>query len=75
MRCSLTARQRSIVEACEVPRNLVELMERAGVSHRSHFRRKHPKQLLDTGIVRMTNPGNPRAPNQRYVLADAMGGL
>ena len=67
----LTARQRAIVEACEVPRSLAELMERAGVSHRSHFRRKHLKPLLEAGIVRMTNPGNPRAPNQKYVLTGA----
>ena len=67
----LTARQRAIVAACDVPRSLAELMERAGVSHRSHFRRKHLKPLLEAGLVRMTNPGNPRAPNQRYVLAEA----
>jgi len=71
----LTARQRVIVAACDVPRSLAELMERAGVSHRSHFRRKHLKPLLDAGLVRMTNPGNPRAPNQRYVLTDAGGGI
>ena len=65
----LTARQRAIVEACEVPRSLKELMEHAGVSHRSHFRRKHLKPLLEAGLVRMTNPGNPRAPNQKYVVA------
>lgn len=47
----------------------------AGVSHRSHFRRKHLKPLLETGLVRMTNPGNPRAPNQRYVLTDAGAAL
>ena len=64
----LTARQRAIVAACDVPRSLTELMERAGVSHRSHFRRKHLKPLLEAGVVRMTNPANPRAPNQRYVV-------
>ena len=71
----LTARQRAIVAACDVPRSLAELMERAGVSHRSHFRRKHLKPLLEGGLVRMTNPGNPRAPNQKYVLTDAGAAL
>ena len=70
----LTARQRAIVAACDVPRSLAELMERAGVSHRSHFRRKHLKPLLEAGLVRMTNPANPRAPNQKYVLTEAGGG-
>jgi len=71
----LTARQRAILVACEVPRSLAELMERAGVSHRSHFRRKHLKPLLDAGLVRMTNPGNPRAPNQRYLLTEVGAAL
>jgi len=47
----------------------------AGVSHRSHFRRKHLKPLLEAGLVRMTNPGNPRAPNRRYSLTDARAAL
>ena len=70
----LTARQRAIVEACDVPRSMAELMQRAGVSHRSHFRRKHLKPLLEAGLVRMTNPDNPRAPNQKYVVTDAYSG-
>ena len=45
------------------------------MSHRSHFRRKHLKPLLDAGLVRMTNPGNPRAPNQKYVLTAAGAAL
>lgn len=32
----LGSRQRAIVAACDVPRSMAELMERAGVSHRSH---------------------------------------
>ena len=67
----MTARQRAIVEVCDVPRSIAELMERAGVSHRSYFRRKHLKPLLEAGLVRMTNPANPRAPNQKYALTDA----
>ena len=67
----LTARQRAIVDACDVPRGLKELMERAGVTHRTHFRNTHLKPLLKAGVVRMTNPDNPRAPNQKYVLTEA----
>lgn len=72
---SLTKRQRAIVDACDVPRSLAELMERADVSHRSHFRTKHLNPLLKAGVVRMTNPDNPRAPNQKYVLTEAGAGL
>ena len=71
----LTTRQRAIVDACDVPRSLVELMERANVSHRSHFRTRHLKPLLQIGVVRMTNPRNPRASNQKYVLTEAGVGL
>ena len=71
----LTARQRAIVVACDVPRSLTELMERAGVTHRSHFRSKHLKPLLEAGVLRMTNPENPRAPNQKDVLTKTGVGL
>lgn len=71
----LTTRQRDIVDACDVPRSVVDLMERANVSHRSHFRTRHLKPLLQVGVVRMTNPRNPRASNQRYVLTEAGAGL
>ncbi|MYA65073.1 MAG: hypothetical protein F4139_01750 [Gemmatimonadetes bacterium] len=67
----LNARQRAIVDACDVPRGLRELMERVGVTHRTHFRNKHLKPLLEGGVVRMTNPDSPRAPNQKYVLTEA----
>ena len=71
----LTSRQRDILDACEVPRSLTELMARAGVSHRSHFRNKHLKPLLEARLIRMTNPENPRAPNQKYVLTEAGAAL
>lgn len=71
----LTPRQRAIVDACDVPRSLAELMERAGVTHRSHFRTTHLKPLLKARVVRMTNPDNPRAANQKYVLTEAGVGL
>ncbi len=31
--------------------------------------------MLEVGLVRLTNPDNPRAPNQKYVLTDAGGGI
>lgn len=67
----LTGHQVRIVKACDVPRSLAELMERVGVTHRTFFRRRHLQPLLDAGIVRMTNPANPQAANQRYVLTEA----
>ncbi|MCK4305202.1 MAG: putative DNA binding domain-containing protein [Candidatus Eisenbacteria sp.] len=66
-----TEHQRQIIDACDVPRSLAELMDRAGVTHRTFFRRKHVQPLLEAGIVRMTNPKNPPAANQRYVLTEA----
>ena len=67
---SMTAHQRGIVDACDVPRSLLDLMQRAGVRHRTFFRRKHMQPLLDAGIIRMTNPGRQNAADQRYVLTE-----
>ena len=67
----LTEQQQRIVAACVLPRSLPELMERAGVKHRTYFRRTHLMPLVQGGIVTMTNPDNPRAVNQRYILTEA----
>ena len=67
----LTERQHRIINACDVPRSLTDLMKRAGVTHRTFFRRNHLQPLVDAGIVRMTNPDNRNAANQRYVLTEA----
>ena len=63
--------QWSIVMLCEAPRGMIELMEELGVTHRTFFRRKHLRPLLDGGVIQMTNPDNPQASNQRYVLTAA----
>ena len=67
----MTTHQRRIIDACDVPRSLVDLTKRAGVTHRTFFRRKHLQPLVDAGIVRMTNPDKQNAANQRYVLTEA----
>ena len=66
-----TDSQWDILDACETPRALADLLARAGATHRTFFRRTHLQPLLDAGALRMTKPENPRAPKQRYVLTDA----
>ena len=68
---SLTGNQQTILDAADVPRSLADLLELAGVSHRTFFRRKHLQPLLDAGLVQMTNPENPQASDQKYVLTGA----
>ena len=60
-----------MIAACDIPRSLAELMALAGLTHRTFFRNRHLKPLLDANIVRMTNPDNPNAANQRYVLTES----
>ncbi len=67
----LSDQQRRVMAACDTPRSLAELMALAGLTHRSFFRNRHLKPLLDANIVRMTNPDNPNAANQRYVLTES----
>lgn len=67
----LSEPQWQIVMMCEVPRSFKELMEEAGVTHRTFYRRKHLQPLLDGGVIRMTNPEKPQASNQKYVLTEA----
>ncbi len=52
-------------------RRLVEIMEALGIAKRGYFKENHLDPLLRAGVVAMTNPENPRAANQRYVLTEA----
>ena len=67
----LSDQQRRLIAACDTPKSVVELMALVGVTHRSHFRTRHLKPLLEANIIRMTNPDKPNAANQRYVLTEA----
>ena len=67
----LSATHRRILERCEVPCRLAELMNALGAINRGHFKKRHLDPLIRAGIVTMTNPENPRAPGQRYVLTAA----
>ena len=67
----LSATQWKILEYCDVPRRLAEIMDALGVASRGHFMKHHLDPLVRAGIVAMTNPGKPRASNQRYVVTEA----
>ena len=66
----LSDQQRRLIAACDTPKSLVELMAVLGMTHRSYFRTRYLKPLLDARIIRMTNPERPKAANQRYVLTE-----
>ena len=70
----LSAIQWRIVELCDVPRRLANLMLALGMTDRKRFR-EQIAALIDAGIVRPTNPESPSAANQQYVLTDIGVGL
>ena len=61
----------TIVERCDVPRRLTEIMDALGVANRGHFKKYYLDPLIRAGIVTMTKPGKPRASDQRYVVTHA----
>lgn len=60
-----------IIDLCDVPHRLAEILEVLGVTNRGYFKKHHLDPLIQSGIVAMTNPDSPRASNQRYVITDA----
>ena len=67
----LSATQWRIVELCDVPRRLANVMVALGETDRSLFKTQQLDPLLDGRILRMTIPGKPSAAAQRYVLTEA----
>lgn len=67
----LNETQWKIIKLCDVPRSMADIMKNLDLSHRSFFKRKYLDPLLNGDIIRMTNPDNPKASNQKYVLTEA----
>ena len=64
-----------ILEHCDVPRRLTEIMTALGVANRSHFKKRYLNPLIHVGIVAMIKPDKPRASDQRYVVTHAGAAL
>ena len=60
-----------IVALCDVPRLLAEIMHALGVANRGYFKKTHLDPLIRAGFIAFTNPAQPRAPSQRYLLTEA----
>ena len=71
----LSATQRRIVELCDAPRSLAEIVDVLGFARRDYFKKRHLDPLIRAGVIAMTNPEKPRASNQRYVLTEAGAAL
>ena len=63
---SLSNKQRDVVNFCSVPRTTAEIMERLGLSNQTKNRERYITSLVAAGYLRMTNPENPTASNQKY---------
>ena len=67
----LSATHWKIIDVCDVPRRLADILEALGVTNRGYFKEHHLNPLIKSGIVAMTNPEKPRASNQQYVITEA----
>ena len=68
---ALSDTQWRVVASCDVPRLLAEIMDDLGVTNRGHFKKRHLDPLIRAGFIALTNPAQPRAPSQRYILTEA----
>ena len=64
----MTVAQKKIIEFCDTPRRLTEIMDALKVANRGYFKKRHLDPLLAGGVVRMTHPDQPKHPDQAYVL-------
>ena len=67
----LSAIHWKIIDLCDVPRRLGDILEALGVINRGYFKKRYLDPLIKSGIVAMTNPEKPRASNQQYVITEA----
>ena len=71
----LSATHRNIMEFCDTPRRLTEIMDAFGAANRGYFKKHHLDPLLANGVLRMTRPDQPNHPEQAYVLTEVGAAL
>ncbi|MFA6622245.1 MAG: RNA-binding domain-containing protein [Candidatus Caldatribacteriota bacterium] len=59
-----------ILEKCEKPKFLTEIMESMEWKDRTKFRKKFIHPLLSEKLIKMTIPDKPQSPNQQYVTTE-----
>lgn len=64
-----------LLDLCEVPRTLGDIMESLGFTNKTYFKRKYINTLINKGLLRMTKPEKPRAKDQKYVVTDSGLGI
>ncbi len=57
---------RKVLEYCEMPRKMVEILEFMNYKNKTHFRRKILNLLIKGGLLKLTIPDKPTSPNQKY---------
>jgi hypothetical protein len=66
---SLSGTQKQILLFCDVPKPQEAIMRKMGVTHRTHFRNRQLRPLLEAQLLHLTHPENPTHPDQAYVVA------
>lgn len=67
----LSETHRAIMDYCDVPRRLTDVMATLGAADRGHFKKHHLDPLVRAGVVAVTHPNQPDHPDQAYVLTEA----
>ena len=58
---------KKIVEICQEPKTLKEIMDSLGYANKTKFRNKYIKPLLEQGLLSYTVPEKPNSRNQKYI--------
>ena len=56
-----------LLDFCNTPRSRKEMMEFVGRKSQAAFRDSILIPMIESGLVQMTRPDSPKAPNQKYV--------
>ena len=64
-----TETMNEVLDFCERPRSLTEIMAHLGLKHRNNAKSRYIDPLIENGFLEMTIPEKPNSRNQKYVRA------
>ncbi|WP_353852543.1 Fic family protein, partial [Bacteroides congonensis] len=60
-------RRQQLLEFCSEPKSLLDIMQHLGLKARKNVMNVYITPMIDTGVLKMTEPNNPTSRNQMYV--------
>lgn len=63
---SLSPREKTVINFCNIPRSSRDILSKIGLSNQHENRKRYITNLVEMGFLQLTQPDSPNSPKQKY---------